>query len=460
MDLGKIPPQAVELEEAVLGAIIVESQIFESVKPILTAESFYKDSHQKIYMVICELFDKHQPIDMLTVSELLSNKDLLEETGGHYYISQLTTKVASGIHTVEHAKIIAEKFMRRELIRICYETERTMFDEETDFMSEINHLDSKIKEVVSFTRKDEKHIRQAVDEMVEYSIKLNDNTAPKGIPTGFTYFDEFSGGIQRGDLLIIGGEPSNGKTTLALNMVRNSSKRGTKCGIFSFEMTAFQLAARMVAHDQKIISKDIIRGKLTSKELVAISNNVSRLTDSEIYIIKPNSTNFNKLTHDISRMVKLYDLDFVVIDYLQLINNSLKGLSKADSTAEMANKLKSFTVELNIATALLSQLARDRSNPRPSMTRLKNSGDIEAAADIIMLPYLPFKYGKTVENVNGESVEIGHNGIVIVDKGRNIGTTEFTLEFKEEIPAFFNMSKDLDWVNDYEPKQENCPFND
>lgn len=203
-------------------------------------------------------------------------------------------------------------------------------------------------------------------------------------------------------------------------------------------MTIFQLTARLVAHSNSISSKDIIRGSFDKSKMVEIGQNVTRLRDSETYLIKPNGTSFSKLVNDISRMVKLYGIKIVFIDYLQLLSNSKKNSTQADMVAEMANRLKSLAVELNICIVLLSQLSRDRARPRPTMARLKGSGDIENAADVVMFTYLPYKYGFSVEDVNGESKEIGENAIIIIAKGRNIGTTEYMLTFRKEIPAFFN----------------------
>lgn len=459
MEIGKIPPQAVELEEAVLGALLIESKTLDEVNAILKPESFYKETHQKIYRAILNLKDQSKAIDILTVANELRSAGLLDEVGGAYYLASLTSKIGSAVHVDFHAKVIAEKYIRREIIRLSSELVNTMFDEHSELISEINTFDNQLKETLSFTKSDEKHIMLAVNEMAEYSIKLNENLIPKGIPTGYTYFDDFSGGIQRGDLMIIAGETSSGKTTLALNILRNTSIHGTRSAIYSYEMTSFQIAARMVAHDQKISSKDIIRGMIPSNSIKLITSRVTRLVNSQTYIVKPSGTGFAKLVQDISRMVKLYGLDLIVIDYLQLISNSKKGLSTADMIAEMSNRLKSLAVELNVAIILLSQLARDKHQPRPTLSRLKGSGDIENAADIVLFTYLPYKYGKNFEEVNGESKEVGKNAIFIVDKGRNIGTTQFVVEFKEEIPAFFNYFEQVDWnPKDFTEPVHSNPF--
>lgn len=457
-DIGKIPPQAIDLEEAVLGAIIVESSVLIDVLEYLSPESFYKEVHSIIFRSILSLYDSKKQIDLLTISEELRKTNQLEEVGGYIYIAKLTQAVGSASHIIEHAKIVAEKYIRREFIRLGNELIGNMFDENTELLSVVNDFDNEKMNILSFTKDDEKHIRTAVNEMVIHSLNINENKIPKGITTGFTYYDNFSGGIQKGDLIIVAGETSNGKTTLALDILNNTCLVGTNAAIFSFEMTSFQLTARLVSRNQRINSKDIIRGAIDRENLLEIKRNVYRLTESELYIVKPMGSSFNRLKRDIARMVKLYDLDLVAIDYLQLISNPKHGSSSADMIGEIANQLKALAVELNIGIILLSQLARDKSNPRPNLPRLKGSGDIENAADVVIFTYLPFKYNLEYENVNNESVKIDENAIIIIAKGRNIGTSDFILEFKKEVPAFFNYYKEPGIVTNNFYETQKAPF--
>ena len=457
-EISKIPPQAIDIEEAVIGAILVEGNTFTTANEYVNAASFYKEANQIIYSAIEELFYINEPIDVITVTEKLKNKGRLEDVGGAYYIAGLTVKIGSAMNIENHAKIIAEKHMRREFIRLSYGMLKSMYDENTDLLDEINNFDNQKTDLISFTKRDEKHISQAIDEMKDYSIKLARNEIERGYPTGFKYYDNFSGGMQKGDLIIIAGETSNGKTTLGLNIAKNTADAGNSVAIFSYEMTIFQLTARMVAHELRVSSKDIIRGELSENEIVMIGNDTAKLKRNDTYLIKPSGTSFARLIADVSRMVKLYKLDVVVIDYLQLLSNAKKNASQADMVAEMANKLKSLAVELNITVILLSQLARDRNKPRPTLARLKGSGDIENAADVVVFTYLPYKYNYSAEDVSGETVQVGENAIIIVGKGRNIGTTEFMLEFKKEIPAFFNYNSNPNNVLGLENYSEPLDF--
>lgn len=457
-EYGKIPPQAIEIEEAVLGAIIVESSCINIAMQFINERTFYKENHNTIFKSILNLKNSGKNIDLLTIVEDLRNNNSLEEIGGPIYIAQLSQKVSSAVHIEDHCKIIAEKYIRREFIRLCNELQNGMFDESIDLLDSINAFDAEKMSIMSFTKDEEIHINDAITDMAKRSISINKNEIVLGIPTGFKYYDDFSGGMQKGDLVVLAGETSNGKTTLALDIVNNAAINSTPSGIFSYEMTTFQLAARLVARKEKISSKDIIRGNFDEVRIAEIYNNALKLRSSELYIVKPSGSSFHNLKHDITRMVKLYGLELVAIDYLQLINNIRRGANGAEMIGEICNDLKALSVELNICTILISQLARSQ-NPRPTLSRLKGSGDIENAADVVLFTYLPFKYNLAFENVNGESIEMLENAIAIIAKGRNIGTDEFILTFKKEIPAFFNYHKDEFVSYDYtEPKRNYTPF--
>lgn len=458
LELGKLPPQATDMEEAVLGAIIVEPSTLRDVIDILKPESFYKDVHRIIYKAIISLNDRFEPIDMMTLVEELRRTDELDMVGGHIYIVKLSQAVASGSHIETHAKIIAQKYIQRELIRISHELINAMFDSDAEIEEAISVFDSQKNAILSFTKRDEVHIKKAVNETIDQSIKAYNGLIPNGIPTGFTYFDEFSGGLQPSDLIIIGGEPSNGKTTLGLDMLRNGC-RFEKSAIISYEMSVFQLTARLIGMEVDFSSKDIIRGKVNDSLLIKYTAQLHKLTSSDLYISKPKSTSFAQLKVEIRRMFEVYGIKLFMIDYAQLITNKNANESKAERVGEIANELKAISSNLNIATILLSQLARDRNSPRPTIERLKYSGDLEAAADTIIMPYLPFKYGYQTEKINGESVDIGSDAIIVVGKGRNIGTTEFRLKFHQNIPKFGNWISSPDFIpQDYSEPSQAAPW--
>jgi replicative DNA helicase len=451
-EINRIPPQCIEAEKAIIGACMVDAKAYPMAAKYLKAEMFYNEQHRILFDAMQKLVEKRKNIDIITISEALMANGKIEQVGGAYNIALLTNAVASGTNLEYHARIVFEKYLRRSLINLNRECEALCYDESNDLAEIIAKLSKEPVALLSYSVKEERHISQAIDEAVDYAIKKHNNSEElKGINTGFTYFDNFSGGIAKGDLMVIGGEPSNGKTTLALNIAQNAAKSGVKTGVFSYEMTIVQLAARALGFEKNLSSKDIMRGAINPTELLTISKGCGILKSSHLYIFKPKGTSFNLLRNEVYRVKAEYGMELLVIDYLQLIRNNRHGANNADAVGEIANELKAIAVDLDMAIILLSQLSRDRANPRPSISRLKYSGDIEAAADTILMPFLPFKYDLHTTEVNGAVEDMGENALIIVGKGRNIGTTEFILGFEKEVPAFSNFkTSNLPSLDNYE----------
>lgn len=447
-------PTATQSERYVITHLLNDSTIHYRVFSILHTElCFSTANYRKIYAKMLEFNRDGLTFDMPIIAQELP--ELMSEIAG------ISSEVTSGAQIEEHTQAVYEAYARRELALVAQNFKTQMFDTNFDILDAINEFNTKQVELISTASKDDKHISVALEEMFEIAKKkFNKDESLKTVKTGFTYFDDFSGGIQKGDLVVVAGETSNGKTTLGLNIASNASKRGTISAIFSYEMPIYQLSARIVAHETREYSKNLVMGEYDLGKLETISDNCARLSQRGIYLVKPNTSNFNRLVNEIVRMVKQHGIELVVIDYLQLLTNLGNRGNQAESIAEMSNRLKTLAVELDISIILISQLARDRNNPRPSISRLKGSGDIENAADTIIMPFLPYRYNLMVADVLGESVEIMNNAVIIVGKGRNIGTTEFVLEFKKEIPAFFNYSKDdAKIINYYETQyKQDTPF--
>lgn len=449
---NSILPNAVESEKYILAHLLTEKTVSPKVFSYITSKYFfYSPTNYKIFEAIEKLRLASRDFDLVSVHQ--SAPELAIE------LANLTMLQTSGAMIETHCQLVTEAYIKRSIIIESLRLREAMLDDDIDFIDAINEFNAKQKELLTFGVKEEKHIGLAVGEMVEYSTKVNEkHPDTKGILTGFTYFDSFSGGLQSGDLVIVAGETSNGKTTLSLNMLHNIALNGIPCAIFSYEMTIYQLTARMVSYSKKISSKDIIRGKISGYELQNISKQVGRLKTSDIYFVKPSGNSFTRLVADIVRLTQEYNLKVICIDYLQLIsNNNKRNANSSDIVGEIANRLKALAVELNICIILISQLRREHGKVRPTINRLKSSGDIENAADTVMLTYLPYKFDLTSETVNGESVEIGEDGIIIIGKGRNIGTTEFRLNFVKEVPGFYNfvsvddipMPTEVDYFDSY-----------
>jgi len=433
-------PHSEESEAYVLGVLLMEPTQFSSVSGILVSpEPFYSHKNAEIAKIIWKLAKEQKPFDYIAVAPLMSSSDFAEN---FTYLSNLTNRIGSGVNVLRHAQLVYEHYCRRKIIMSCEKLKKEMFDITNDLIDGVNEFERESKELFNFTDSSEMHIEQAAKEALDLSSRIQENgNEITGIPTGFTYFDKFSGGLQKGDLVVVAGETSNGKTTFALDVLQYACVNGKKSGaIFSYEMTEIQLAARLVGIQTGTSSKSILSGQLAPSDWGRITNFYQPLVNAELRIFKPSGGNFSRLVADIRRAKQQYNIDFCVIDYLQLLKiNGYKG-QLAQMFADMANDLKCLAVNLGIPIVLLSQLSRDKDRPRPTIGRLKGSGDIENAADTIIMPYIPAKYNRTEEEVNGEMVNVEGKAVIIVGKGRNIGTCEFLLDFIGEQPTFKNLS--------------------
>jgi len=433
-------PHSEESEAYVLGLLLIEPSQFSNVSGVLVSpEPFYCHKHAEIAKIIWGLAAKHEAFDSIIVSRLMAGENNVEN---YVFISNLTNRIGSGYHVIQHARLVYEMYCRRTIIMNAEKLKVDMFNNNLDFFDGFQSFDKSVKELFSFSDSSEIHIKEASKEIMERSARMEEHGSEiTGIPTGFTYFDKFSGGLQNGDLVIVAGETSNGKTTFALDILQHACVFGKKSGaIFSFEMTEYQLAARLIAIQTNTSSKSILGGKLVPIEWSRITDHLQPLEGSELRIFKPSGGNFSRLINDIRRAKQVYNIDFCVIDYLQLLKIVGYRGQPVQMIADMANDLKSLAVTLNIPIILLSQLARDKDKPRPTIGRLKGSGDIENAADTIIMTYIPDKYNRTEEEIDGEVVNVEGKAIIIVGKGRNIGTCEFLLDFVKEQPSFRNLS--------------------
>lgn len=448
-------PHSDESEAYVLGLLLIEPMQFSAVSGILVSpEPFYNQKNAEIAKIIWNLAKDQKPLDYIAVTQLIQTGEFVDN---FTYISNLTNRIGSGANVLRHAQIIYEHYCRREIILACELLKRGMFDLTNDLIDGVNVFDTKIKELFNFTSSTEVTIKEAVSDALDRSRNMQENgNQITGIPTGFTYFDKFSGGLQNGDLVIVAGETSNGKTTFALDVLQHACTKAKKSGaIFSYEMTEIQLAARLIAIQTSTSSKAILSGQLSHRDWGMITDFSQPIANCDLRIFKPSGGNFARLVNDIRRAKQTYNIDFCVIDYLQLLKIVGYRGQPVQMIADMANDLKSLAVTLNIPIILLSQLARDKDKPRPTIGRLKGSGDIENAADTIIMTYIPDKYNRTEDEVDGDMVNVEGKAIIIVGKGRNIGTCEFLLDFVKEEPSFKNISAS-NYVS-FEPDQAD-PF--
>ena len=443
---GKIPPQAIDLEEAVLGAIMLEKDAVLSVIDILKPECFYKEIHQKIFKAILDLSTKQEPIDLLTVTETLRKNDCIEEVGGPYYITQLTLKVASAAHVEFHGRIIAQKYIQRELIRVSGEIQNMAFDDSKDVDELLDFSESSIFKVAEGNIKKEVQpvnvlIKEAIHQIQEAG-KRDDHLS--GVPSGFTKLDRITSGWQKSDLIIIAARPSMGKTALVLSMARNIAvehKRGV--AVFSLEMSSLQLVNRLICSETELPSDRIRNGRLNNIEWEQLDHKIKSLIDSPIYIDDTPAISVYELRAKLRRLTQKYQIDIVVVDYLQLMtcNVDIRG-SREQEVSHISRSLKVIAKELNIPIIALSQLNRSvevrSGTKRPQLSDLRESGAIEQDADLVLFIHRPEKYG-FIEDEDGNSLR----GIaeIIVAKHRNGALGDIHLRFKDEFAKFIDLDE-------------------
>lgn len=446
---GKVPPQAVEVEQAVLGSFMLESDAY-LLHPI-SPDVFYKSEHQKICTVIQEMAREQKQIDLLTVSRKLHEKELLHEIGGTLYITELTSRVASVSHLSSHILILKDKYLRREMIRMSAELQNEAFDESVD----LNDIVESAQAIFLKLMGDETESIKSFTEIsrdVESVMIQNSTSKIKsvGIPSGFKKFDDFAHGMQPGDLVIIAGETSHGKTMTAINIVKNAALLGYACDFHSLEMSSKQLVSRIIAIESGISSKDILFQRMTIEGVQHVSNNIYKLDGLPVYFDDRSTASVYKICASVRRMVLKYGVQLVVVDYLQLVTGDSKQ-GREEEVGQNARILKNLAKELNIVVIALSQLSRSE-NHIPTLNRLRASGQIEEAADTAILVWIPEKEGITyVKQENGEEENMTGKAGLIVAKGRNTGTMNFSVNCDRNIGRMWDVESQAKVYNESQP---------
>lgn len=437
-EYGKLPPQATELEETVLGTLMIEKDAFDLVSEFLKVETFYKITHQKIYSAICVLAHNNEPIDIRTVVEKLKQLGTLEEVGGAYFVTTLISGVNSSAHLEYHARILNQKFLSREMIRIASEIQTMAFDESIDVDDTMAFANKSLNDLSSFNSGSILKMNEAIELMIK-NVELNsqEKKISSGSLTGFSDFDKRSGGLQKSDLITIAAESSQGKTSMMLSMVNNISINGDGVAIYSMEMTAVQLAARFTAFESGIPANEILYSKFNKSQFEILDNSISRLINSNIYIDQKSTSSLDSIVSSIRGMVKNYGIKGAAVDYIQLVSVPNSGLNTEQQTALIARTFKNLAKDLGIWIIELSQLARDNTNPLPSIKRLRNSGQIEEATDVCFLLYRPEQVGRTQYPEPFEGYDINGTCMVDVAKGRNIGTFKYMVKFDNKTTHFY-----------------------
>jgi replicative DNA helicase len=435
LELGKKPPQAIDLEEAILGAAMLEKEAIFNVQGLLKPESFYKEAHQKIYRAIQALSSGHNPIDLYTVSEELKKKGELEEVGGDYYLSQLTLKVGSAAHVEYHAKVVAQKYIQRELIRISSETQHDAFDDAIVVDELLDDVQQKIFELVEGNMRSEtQHIRALIEVVTkEMETVEQDHEGLSGIPSGFPSLDRMTLGWQPSDFSIVAARPSMGKTAFVLTMARNMAvDHHIPVAFFSLEMSSTQLVKRLLVSETGIDSTKIRGGtKMNSEDWRVLNNKIGNLIEAPLYIDDTAALSIFEFRAKARRLVSSHKIKIIFIDYLQLMTGppSTHGFREQEVSA-ISRSLKAIAKELSIPIIALSQLNRmvetRTSNKRPQLSDLRESGAIEQDADLVLFIHRPEYYGLT-EDEHGMSTQ--GMAEIIIAKHRNGSIGNFQMRF-------------------------------
>lgn len=452
-DLGRVQPQARELEEAILGALMLEKDAYSMISEILTPQSFYDKNHELIYTAIQSLAIQQKPIDMLTVVEQLRKTGDLEMVGGIPYIAQLSQKVVSSAHLEYHARIVAQKSLARELISFSSVVAGKAFDETNDVDDLMQEAEGQLFEISQRNLKKDftainPVIREAIDLMAE-AAKRTDGLS--GVQTGFKDLDKITSGWQNSDLIIIAARPAMGKTAFVLSMAKNMAVNyNTPVAVFSLEMSNVQLVNRLIINITEIPGEKIKSGQLHQYEWQQLDQKVKPLYDAPIYIDDTPSLSVFELRTKARRLVKEHKVKCVIIDYLQLMNASGMSFgSREQEVSIISRSLKGLAKELNIPIIALSQLNRSVENrsvkdgpdaKRPQLSDLRESGAIEQDADIVCFIHRP-EYYKIFEDSHGN--DLRGKAEIIIAKHRNGSTGDVLLSFKSEYIRFQNVDEDM-----------------
>jgi len=463
-ELGRIPPQALDFEEAVIGALMLEQNALSAVIDIIRPEYFYKDSHRRILDAIMRLFNQSEPVDLLTVTNELKKSGELDLVGGAYFLTSLTNRIASAANVEFHARIIVQKHILRELIQISSVITKEAFEDSTDVFNLLDKAQKLLFEI------SENNIRKGHDKMnnlismaieqIELARKKTDGLS--GVPSGFSQLDRLTSGWQKSDLVILAARPGMGKTAFILSMARYMAVE-CKIGVafFSLEMSALQLITRLISSETELPNDKLRKGSLEEHEWEQLQSKVAKLSDAPLYIDDTPALSIFELKAKCRRLKSQHDIQIIYIDYLQLM--STDGDNKGNREQEISTisrSLKSLAKELNVPVIALSQLSRAvetrGGNKRPMLSDLRESGAIEQDADMVLFIYRA-EYYKILEDESGNST-MG-TAEVIVAKHRNGALEDIKLRFQDRFAKFSDFLDEHITYQEIEPNTnfDNAP---
>lgn len=447
LEKGKLPPQALDFEVAVLGAMMIDKKGIDDVIDILHPDAFYDKRHQEIYAAIYTLFQNSEPTDLLTVSAQLRKDGKLDVVGGDFYLINLTQKVASSAHIEYHARIILQKFIQRKLISISSDIIESAYDETMDVFDLLDEAEAKLFEV---TQGNLKKGSEDAGDLVKQALKkiqdISNQEGMSGLATGFTKLDALTSGWQPSDLIIIAARPGMGKTAFVISMAKNMAiDFNHAVALFSLEMSSVQLITRMISSETGLTSEKLRKGNLEAHEWEQLNVKVKKLSDAPIYIDDTPSLSIFDLRAKARRLVSQHGVKIIIIDYLQLMTaggSGKGGGNREQEISTISRNLKALAKELSVPVIALSQLSRAvetrGGSKRPLLSDLRESGAIEQDADIVSFIFRPEYYGVT-EWDDDEHTSCEGQGEFIVAKHRNGGLENIRLKFTGHLAKFSDL---------------------
>lgn len=449
IDFGKLPPQVRDLEEAVLGAVMIEQNAINEVIDILKDEAFYVDAHQRIWRAIRMLFQNQAPIDLLTVTEQLKKNGELDEAGGPFAIAQLTNKIGSAANAEYHARLIAEKYIQRQLISSSTEIIREAYEDTTDVFELLDKAEKSLFAIAENNLKNggEDIASILMAELKELEVRMhNSDDHLNGVASGFVDLDKMTGGWQKSDLIILAARPAMGKTAFTLALARNAAVDHKKpVALFSLEMSSVQLVQRMISMETQVASDKIRRGTLEDYEYKILTSKIDGLKNAQIFIDDTPAINVFELRSKCRRLKQQHDIQMIVIDYLQLMSGTTDGKSSGNREQEISQisrSLKGLAKELQVPVIALSQLSRAvetrGGDKKPILSDLRESGAIEQDADIVIFLYRGEYYGLEQDSEGNPTKDIAE---VIIAKHRNGPVGSVRTRFVNKLAKFENLDE-------------------
>lgn len=441
---GKLPPQALDLEEAVLGALMLEKNALTSVIDILPPDCFYKDAHRIIYGAIRRLFEKSQPIDLLTVSAELRSSGELEQIGGPYYLTQLTRPVASAANIEYHARIVLQKHIQRELIRISGETLRDAYNETSDVFDLLDKAEKNLFDVAQGNiRSNYAEMKDLVSQsIIQIEHARRQESGITGIPSGFAALDQVTSGWQKSDLVVIAARPGMGKTAFVLSLARNAAVLAKKpVAVFSLEMSAVQLSMRLISAETELAADKLRKGALKDHEWEQLNSLVKNISEAPLYIDDTPALSIFDLRSKCRRLKVQHNIELIIIDYIQLMRAEIDSRSgnREQEISLISRSLKSIAKELNVPVIAISQLNRSveaRLTKRPQLSDLRESGAIEQDADMVCFIYRPEYYNLTEDEEGNPTAGVAE---IIIAKHRNGALKDVKVRFIDKLAKFVEL---------------------